>query len=182
MTNHFNIKNAYFEWLYDLMCADRFAKDISYRKLFQHLHSKEFIFSLPRDEDRADDGISLRYHFSVDYVNDWDRDEFMEGPCSVLEMMVALAIRCEDDIMDDPAIGDRSGQWFWIMVSNLGLGSMIDNLYDEALADEIIDRFLYREYEPNGRGGLFIIENCEEDLRNVEIQYQLYWYLNNFPK
>ena len=33
--------------------------------------------------------------------------------CSVLEMMIALAIRCEEHIMDDPDVGNRTGQWFW---------------------------------------------------------------------
>ena len=35
-----------------------------------------------------------------------------------------------------------------------------------------------REYAPDGRGGLFTIRNCEEDLRKVEIWYQLCWYLD----
>ena len=35
-----------------------------------------------------------------------------------------------------------------------------------------------REYEPNGKGGLFTIRGCEEDLTEVEIWYQLNWYLN----
>ena len=39
-------------------------------------------------------------------------------------MMIALAIRCEEHIMDDPDAGDRTGQWFWSMLVSLGLGSM----------------------------------------------------------
>ena len=39
--------------------------------------------------------------------------------CSVLEMMVALAICCEETYMDNPNIGNRTGQWFWNMVKNI---------------------------------------------------------------
>jgi hypothetical protein len=100
------------------------------------------------------------------------------GPCSILEMMVALAIRCEEEIMYDPDIGDRTAQWFWCMIANLGLGGITDDVYDRAYVDDILIRLLYREYEPDGRGGLFRIRNCEYDLREVEIWCQMLWYLN----
>ena len=94
-------------------------------------------------------------------------------------MMVALAIRCEETIMDDTEYGDRTGQWFWKMISSLGLSSMSDDMFDKKYATYVINRFLNREYEPNGKGGLFTINNCDEDLRNVEIWYQLCWYLDS---
>ena len=55
---------------------------------------------------------------------------------------------------------------------------MTDDRYDEGYALEKIYIFLNREYEPNGKGGLFFIRNCKEDLRNVEIWAQLCWYLD----
>ena len=55
------VKNDYFEWMYDLMCEDRFAKTITYRRLFTFLHDTEFIYFIPHDDNRAADGISLRY-------------------------------------------------------------------------------------------------------------------------
>ena len=94
-------------------------------------------------------------------------------------MMVALAIRCEETIMDDPQVGSRTGQWFWGMINNLGLGAMIDEKFDKNYVKEIVDRFLNRDYEPDGRGGLFTIRHCEDDLRNVEIWNQLCWYLDS---
>ena len=103
--------------------------------------------------------------------------EYLDGPCSVFEMMVALAQRCES-VMDDPKIGDRTGQWFWGMIASLGLNGMSDNHYDEKYVNDVVNRFLDREYEPNGKGGLFTIRNCEHDLRDVEIWYQLCWYLD----
>ena len=95
-------------------------------------------------------------------------------------MMVALAIRCEENIMDDPSYGNRTGQWFWGMIVNLGLGFMTDSRFDEKFVDDVIFRFLNREYEPDGKGGLFTVRNCKYDLRTVEIWYQMCWYLDTF--
>lgn len=173
-----DINNYYFEWLFNLMCEDRYSEKISYRKLLMFLHSKPFRFSILKDENRAEDGVYLRCRFAYDYLDVEDADEYIDGPCSVLEMMVALSIRCEENIMDDPKVGDRTKQWFWGMITNLGLGSMNDNNFNKQLADYIIERFLDREYEPNGRGGLFTIRNSECDLRAVEIWVQLLWYLD----
>ena len=175
MTIRDRIVNDYFEWIYELVCRDRFPRDISFRKLLMRLHEVEFAYSIPRDENRAADGVGLRHRFAVD-----PRDlEALDGPCSILEMMVALAIRCEENIMDDPAYGDRTGQWFWGMINNLGLGAVTDANYDREYVDEVIVRFLNREYERNGKGGLFTIRNCKRDLRKLEIWVQMCHYLDS---
>lgn len=166
--------NDYFEWLYNLVCENRYAKAISYRKLLMYLHDTEFTYQIPKDRNRAEDGIELRYKFAGA-----NGHRYLKGPCSVLEMMVALAIRCEEDIMDDPNIGDRTRQWFWGMIVNLGLGSMLDAEFDESFVEETVTRFLNRDYEPSGRGGLFTVRHCDRDLRDVEIWYQLCWYLDS---
>ena len=175
----YDIINDYFEWLYNLVCGERYAKSISYRKLLIQLHNTEFRWSIPKDRNRAEDGIDLRYRFAYYHASPAAVESYLDGPCSVLEMMVSLAIRCEEHIMDDPEIGDRTGQWFWGMIVNLGLGSMTDNRYDEDFVTETIERFLDRDYEPDGKGGLFTVRNCDRDLRYVEIWYQLCWYLDS---
>lgn len=93
--------------------------------------------------------------------------------------MVALANRCEETIMDDPQMGNRTGQWFWGMITNLGLGHMNNNKFDKDAVDDIIDKFLNREYSPNGKGGLFTVRNCDDDLRNIEIWTQMLWFLDS---
>ena len=168
----------YFEWLSDWVCGKRYSKQVSYRKLLMLLHSIEFRYSIRRDRNRAKDGVDLRRRFALDR-GDEELSGYLDGPCSVLEMMVALAIRCEECIMDDPHIGDRTGQWFWGMIVNLNLGSMLDSRFDEEYAVDIIKRFLDRDYEPDGEGGLFTIRHCLEDLRDVEIWVQLLWYIDS---
>ena len=176
-----NIRNDYFEWLVDIACGNMYAEQISFNKLLTRLHQIEFKYLIPRDYNRAEDGISLRRRYVLTANPGYDYDYIigeLQGPCSVLEMMLALAIRCEEDYMDDPSIGSRIKQWFWVMIRNLGLGSMMDHLYDDVYVDGVIDRFLRRDYAPDGRGGLFTIENCDFDLRGIEIWYQMNWYLD----
>ena len=179
MTFNDRINNEYFEWMSNLVCEDRFPNQISYRKLLMLLHNTEFTYIILRDENRADDGITLRHRFACEYAGIEDVERYLEGPCSVLEMMIALSIRCEESIMDDPKVGDRTGQWFWGMVTNLGLGSMTDDRFDRGFVEDILTKFLNRKYEPDGRGGLFRVRHCDRDLRKVEIWYQLCWYLDS---
>lgn len=172
-----DVVNEYFEWLVSITCADE--EIVSYRKLLTYLHRTEFIYSMPMDGNRADDGIYLRYRFAHGYLQDDDAEYCINGPCSVLEMMLALAIRCEENIMDDPTMGDRTAQWFWGMISSLGLGGMYDTNFDIYKVERIIERFLDHDYEPDGRGGLFTIRNFEYDMRTLEIWHQLCEYLNS---
>lgn len=167
-----DLRDLYFEWLYDLVSGERFSKETSYRRLLRRLYDTEFIFTIPKDDNRAEDGKDLRRRFT-------EYEDFLDEPCSVLEMMAALAVRIEESIMDDPQKGDRTRQWFWKMVVSLGLGSMYDNHYDEERVDYILDRFLNREYEADGKGGLFTVKNCDKDLRDVEIWIQMLWYIDS---
>lgn len=178
MTFEDRINDEYFEWLCELIDINRFSKRVSYRKLLMHLHNIEFTWFIPFDDNRADDGIKLRRRFAL-VREDITLSDYIQGPCSMLEMMVALAIRCEETIMDDTLMGDRTGQWFWGMVNNLGLSSMTDSKFNRRFVDDIVARFLNREYEPDGKGGLFTVRHCSHDLRTVEIWRQLSWYLGS---
>lgn len=172
-------KDEYFDWMYDLVCKDRFSGDISYRKLLYRLHQTEFRYSIRNDFNRAEDGFDLRRRYAMSAPDPRYISDSLAGPCTVLEMMVALSIRCEEQIMDNPRFGDRTTQWFWSMVVNLGLGAVSDEQYDEEFVDGIIKKFLDREYSSDGRGGLFRVRHCKRDLRDVEIWHQLCWYLDS---
>jgi hypothetical protein len=178
MTFEDRINDEYFSWLCELIDSKRFAKELSRRKLLMHLHNIEFTWLLPMDENRADDGIQLRRKFAI-CQDDMPLSRYITGPCSVLEMMVALANRCEESTMDDAQIGNRTGQWFWGMIHSLGLNHMSDREFDRDYVDDVIARFLNRDYEPNGRGGLFTVKHYPRDMRTVEIWWQLSWYLDS---
>ena len=173
------LANRYFEWMYHLVVDERYFKQ-SYRKLFEMLNEVEFTYTIPMDGNRAEDGIDLRYRFGREHGYD---DSMISTyldiyPCSVLEMMVALAIRCEEHIMDDPDVGDRTGQWFWSMLVSLGLGSETDSRIDICYVSDRIRAFLNHEYAADGKGGLFTIENPDRDMSGIEIWCQMNYYLN----
>lgn len=170
--------NEYFEWLYNSVCDKKYLRGKTYRKLFMFLHNTEFRYTIPMDENRAIDGLDLRCRFAQNGDYSFITDS-LDGPCSVLEMMIALAIRCEERIMDDPDIGDRTCTWFWGMIDSLGLSLMSDSRFDKRFVDERVSIFLDREYEPDGNGGLFTVKNCGYDLRYVEIWYQMCWHLDS---
>lgn len=164
--------NLYFNWMYYLVFQDR-----RYWKLMCHLHNVDFRFIIAMDENRAEDGTELRYRFGREheYEDAMISDFLDDRPCSVLEMMVALAIRYEEHIMADPEIGDRVGEWFESMIDNLGLSRMTDDIYDRNEVDSIIETFLNREYSRDGSGGLFTT-NSDRDMRSIEIWYQMFLY------
>lgn len=174
------LNNEYLEWMYQLVCDKRYIENLSYRKLFVYLYHIDFTYTIGMDGNRAEDGTDLRYRFGYErsYEGPTIASFLDDRSCSVLEMLIALAIRCEEHIMADPDIGNRVGQWFWNMVVNLGLGSMNDSKFDERYVDKTISRFLERTYEPTGEGGLFTLKHCRRDLRSVEIWYQMCWYLD----
>ena len=175
MTNH-EVCNAYFEFLLSYILDDEHSKGISYRRLLMHLHDTEFYWSIDMDFNRAQYGIDMRFRFS----DDPDVVACLQGPCSVLEMMVALAVQCEEEIMTSPDTDDRTAVWFWDMIDNLGLSDQYDRNYEKAYVDWVLTRFLDRKYEPNGDGGLFYVDHCDKDLTKVEIWKQMLWHLNDF--
>ena len=174
------LNNEYFEWLYQFVCDEQYLNGSSYRKLLIYLHSRAFEYSIAMDGNRAEDGVDLRYRFGYEkaYEDSVIASYLDNEPCSILEMMVALAIRCEEHIMDNPDIGNRTGLWFWNMITNLGLGSMSDDNFNRDFVNHIVSRFLNRDFERDGKGGLFRVNRCKQDLRSVEIWYQMCWYLN----
>lgn len=175
-----DVNDIYLDWLYSIVADDRYSTKNTYRKLFDQLYNTEFTYTIPMDGNRFEDGVNLRYRFGRD--NGYDEREIATYldycPCSVLEMMIALAIKCEDHIMDNPDLGNRVGQWFWEMIVCLGLGSMKDSNYDPDYVDSCMDIFLNRKYKRDGEGGLFRIHDRSKDMRTTDIWYQMCWYLN----
>lgn len=175
------LHEEYFDWMCRLVSSNnQYSKGLSYDKLLSYLDTIEFQYNLDMDGNRANDGIELRYRFGYEQRYD-DRmiASYLDvRPCSILEMMMALAIRMEESIMDDPEYGDRTGQWFWNMIVSLGLGSMDDKKFDPDYAGDVVSRFLDRDYESDGKGGLFTLNRPNRDLRTVDIWCQMCWYLN----
>ncbi len=91
------LNDAYFNWMYQLVFDGRYSKKLSYRRLLKVLHKIEFTYSIPMDGNRAEDGIDLRYRFGYEngYSSSMISAYLDNKTLHVLEMMIALAIRCE---------------------------------------------------------------------------------------
>lgn len=168
------LREKYLNHLMDLVCDD-FHNRNNYICLFNKLFDTRFDSVIELDDNRIADAIELRAEFEM--ANSRTRIR-MEEPISVLEVMVALAVRCEDSIMGDDIYGDRTSVWFWYMVKSLGLIEQTDISFDEYYCDEVLHSFVERDYATDGEGSLFHIPGCREDLRKVEIWYQMNWWLN----
>lgn len=179
------IRDNYFSWLYETMCGGRNLID-TYYDLFRALYNTDFKSFIEMDTNREEDGKELRYRFinsTSEYSRIYSIDEIeyaLDKPCSVLEMMVALAIRIEENIMSDPSYGNRTQQWFWNMIANLGLHGMQDGAFDYEIFKRIMTIFIERRYTYDGKGSLFYVRNCPEDMRNLEIWNQVHIYLDSF--
>lgn len=168
------VLNDYFDWLYFLVVPPRLRSQ--YRKLLIMLHNMEFKYFVPYDENRASDGVNLRWYF----VDDGGDDRILDWkePCTVLEMLISLAMNM------DKIVGDTEGEldirhWFWMMLENIDLADMIDEKYDKTYIYGRVSMFLNRDYEPNGDGNIICIPDCIDDLREVEIWWQMCWYLDS---
>ena len=170
------MNDAYFRWLIGLIGDEYIERN--YQKLLNKLYSTDYIWELDYDKNRAADGLFLRRLFTQEtgiFVPD-------DGHCKMLEMMIALARKAENDIMYDPDYGDRTGYWFWTMIQNLGLDVYDDYYYFEAEVDRILDIFVHHRYEINGSGGAFPVRTKTRDLRKTDLWWQMNAYLEeNFP-
>ncbi len=174
------LKEEYYNWMCQLVGGKPNESAPSYEMLLSYLNDVDFQYSLPMDGNRAEDGINLRYRFGYEKnIHDSLIACYLDSrPCSMLEMMAALSLRCEETIMLNPMLGNRTDEWFWSMVKSLGLLGMDDANFDFNYVETVIFDFANHNYSRNGKGSLFTIENCKNDMRTVEIWCQLNWYLD----
>lgn len=181
------IEEHYIQWLCDLINVD---PDNPHMHLLRRLYWRTFepIF-IKRDENRAADGENLRIRFADEVgLDPYDRDNNLYNhPCSVLEMLIAMSIRCENQIMHNPDLGDRTFKWFWMMLDNMDI-SKYDSLEytdDEidAAVDQACDILIYRDFKHDGSdGGIFVLPGTKENLRDVEFWYHMCWAMSDYIK
>lgn len=176
-----DICNNYFNWMVNCVTPDR-ESAILYSNLLRKLNNVPFDIFYGMDENRYQDGIDLRYRFGYDsgICDAIIAEELDYRLASVLEVMVALAIRIENDIMSDYNYGDRTCVWFTEMLKSLQLMDMSNNNYNEQYIDNCVSKLLSRTYDYNGKGGLFTVNDPPEDMRKTDIWNQMTWFLNEF--
>ena len=98
------IKQDYFAWLCELVGAD--TGNPPYLILAKELHATEFTWCVRNDDNRASDGLQLR----AEYGNSLG---YFDGPCSVLEMLIALARRIDFELSIPENVRDYTSRFFW---------------------------------------------------------------------
>lgn len=168
------IDDRYFEWLYGQVASVRNRNPHrSYWALLRQLYVKPYLWYIRNDDNRANDGIELRHEF-LDEEGDGGVDpNWLTLECSVLEMLIAFSRRAAFQTGESPV------EWFWRFIENLDCRGYTDEAYNELVREEVnanLERFIERRYDANGRGGLFPLDQPQEDQRNVEIFYQFSAY------
>lgn len=157
----------YLYWLLTEKCNLAIDEVKSGRSVYQSLLNIPFQYILERDENRALDGLDLRWEY-----NDGNEITNLPEDCSVLEMMVALAIRITDEYISD--MNDSSPRDFFLeMIDNLGLFYR-----DRNTIREIVEDWMNREYDWDGSGSPFPLRYPVHDQREVEIWSQAMEYLD----
>lgn len=171
-------KEKYYNYLTMLVCTDGYGQ---YDFLLEQLHNTIFdegtAVLVPNDINRIDDGISLRERYCNRYRVKYS-DLIFEEPCTVLEMMIGLALRMEKNFGIK-----KTADWFWELIGNLKLTAYDDEAYEvdenaSKKVDRILAKLLERKYHHNGNGGLFPLAYPDKDQKELEIWYQMNAYLN----
>lgn len=166
------LDDRYLKWLYRQVKTVRARKGSrTYWRLFEQLYSTEFVWFVPNDDNRAEDGRDLRREWAAAYGEELD-PQWLSLGCSFLELLIGLSRRLAFE-------GGNDGRsWFWMLMNNLGLQDFHDESdFSAEEVEEITHTVIWRTYDPNGNGGLFPLQDSASDQRQVEIWYQLSEYL-----
>lgn len=164
------IEKSYFNWLCAKVLEDN---NRDYESLMQILYETEFVWVVQEDTHRVADAIELR-EFFLQETQSGGGEILDQRPCSILELLLSFADRASFQT-DIPA-----NDWFWEFIENLRL-----DIYktvskrDEARIQKVLNTFTWRQYEPNGLGGLFPLASTDEDQTKVELWYQFFAYLTD---
>lgn len=149
---------------------------VDYSMMLRTMFDIPFVWVLEMDENRAEDGQTLRNDICRD--NDLQYDFIINRKISVLEVLIALAKRMESDILGDPMSEiDNSSAHFWLMIKNLGLEKCSNGNFSEAILRDKIEKWMLRDIGKDGSGSIFPLKRPKNDQRKVEIWSQMQAYI-----
>lgn len=158
-------RKGYYGWLMDMIGGPG-----EYSLVLKKLNEMEYTSPIAMDENRAEDGLLLRYYYKKETGKNCEKT----GPCSILEMLIGLALRTENDFLFDPKVGNRVNQWFWDMFFTAGLGEFTDNGQKKWANAHFLDSKVGRD----GRLKLFKMAKSPENFDKMEVWWQLCRYIS----
>lgn len=176
-------EQLYFDWLVRRVCT--VDEKAEYSLLLMHLHDTTFVSFDEFDDNLVENSMDLRDEFlkssrtGLKYYEIYGGFEF---ECTILELLVYLSVKIEDEIMTNDDFGERYSVWFWTMIDNLGLKFAKNSYYDEEKVCQILENFIEKRYKRNGKGGLFVINSSKIDAKELDIWSQAMSFLTKFVK
>lgn len=163
--------SEYVGWLCSQIQPRRTSK--TYDELYELLWTTEFMSFVDNDINRISDALELWVEFFHYKGLEVEYEHVLGERCSVLELIVSLSRRLAFQA------GGEQEQWAFQLITNLGLDHLSGQITRNNLvkAQQILDDFIWRNYESNGVGGLFPLKAPREDQTEVEIWYQMHAYI-----
>lgn len=163
---------SYFEWLYDQVFIVRDQNSpVSYLGACSIMNNMRFRALVPHDENRIADCAEFRNRFMNEFAPDpLEAVNILTPDASIFEVLVGLAFRASF------MIGIRPEEFFYKLLSNLGLQVFSDSYYTPQAGrriKRILERFNNRQYGASGLGGLFPLAHPDADQRQIELWYQM---------
>ena len=134
------------------------------------------------DENWIANGLFLRGYFERQTGK--NLGIFKDHSCTVMEVLIAISMRIEEYIGYESA-----SETLWELLENLGLDKFRDKksehpdtpdtfltLFDSKNVRKILDIWMQRKYDKNGKGGIFPLKNTKRDQKQVEMWSQLNEY------
>lgn len=182
-------ENSYFSWLLEVIEHEKCEK--SYFLMLKELSKTIFWIKkgISRDANRAVDGIKLRDEYFVELreagYSDYCDPSLASCGCSILEMIIGISKRMNDELMMGDG-EDKTAQYFWEIIKNLGLEELDDEKFAENNAAVtfkiglICGKLCNRSYKSDGTdGGMFPMPgNTKINQKKTEIWYQMQEYIN----
>jgi len=175
----------YFDWLVKGLLQLNPETEQPLIEVCHMLFLRDYSATLQMDVAREKDGTLLRDIFTARLVGDavvingspW------KNQCSLLEMMIQLCVRMKEEFYTSyedmcPVIKII----FMSMLHSLGILDENNEIVPVNLAHVYIDNFLHRNFEPNGKGSLFNLEDKTQDVdwRGVPIWNQMMAFVTFF--
>lgn len=172
--NYYN----YFEWLLHGMNDNQWGyRTQEFSKLLNLMFKLRFKAVNHMDVIREEKIDDLRDDFFYDHDEHIKDVPDMPAYPTVLELLISLSYSMED-VMSNQKYGNRTADWFWGMIINLGLEDLDDDEFDEGYAVAVFSRWLKREFAPDGNGSPFPMRDPPCDMTGVDIWRSFLWYVN----
>lgn len=172
---------ANIEFRQPIDCDYEAPEQIDHDCVAKPLNERDILWQ--KEYNRIVEALSLRKDYIDSGISDKEKRELESRFVSVLEVLIAFAIRIDDDMFYEPG-ENLIPRFFFEFIENLEID--IPNkdwsFENEFFVDQQIKHFLDRTYTLNGEGGNIYVFDWDEvypkDLRTMSLWDQLQIYLS----